>query len=100
MSIWVSGMEFDVWVFILLGVYGELVVMCLLLKECEGLCLDWFGMFLDYLWRMCVWVVEFYGIILVIGFIGLGKFIMFYGVLEEINDGVCKFISVEDFVEY
>lgn len=42
----------------------------------------------------------FYGMILVMGFMGFGKIMILYGVFSEFNKFDFKIIMVEDFIEY
>lgn len=58
------------------------------------------GMFDVMVEKFCVVINCFYGMILVIGLIGLGKMIILYGVLSEFNKFDLKIIIVEDFIEY
>lgn len=45
-------------------------------------------------------ILNLYGIIFVIGFIGSGKLISLYLILSELNFSSVNIIIVEDFVEY
>jgi general secretion pathway protein E len=96
----VSGNALDVRVSCLPGVHGESVVMRLLPKEKRALDLDSIGLARDSLQHLAGWVREPHGIVLVTGPTGSGKSTTLYSVLEAVNDGDKKIITVEDPVEY
>lgn len=96
----VGGCEIDVWVFIMLSNVGEWVVFCLLDKQVGCFDLMYFGMVGDDFKCMIFIIIKFYGIILVIGFIGFGKIIMLYVGLMQFNDSLCNIFIVEDLIEY
>ena len=96
----ISGKELDLRVSTLPGVYGESIVMRLLLKQQEDMSLDTIGLAKDHYEIFSQLVTEPYGIILVTGPTGSGKSTTLKGVLEHIIDGETKIITVEDPVEY
>lgn len=49
---------------------------------------------------MKILVFKFYGIILIVGLIGVGKSIIFYVVLMGINVSEWNIMIVEDFIEF
>jgi len=96
----ISGKDLDVRVSCLPGVWGESIVMRLLLKEQKNFTLTKLGMAADQLEAFSVLANEPYGIILVTGPTGSGKSTTLKATLEEIKDGKRKIITVEDPVEY
>jgi general secretion pathway protein E len=96
----ISGKELDVRVSSLPGVWGESIVMRLLLKEQKDFSLDRIGMAADHYETFSTLVREPYGIILVTGPTGSGKSTTLKATLEHIIDGRKKIITVEDPVEY
>ncbi len=96
----VSGEALDIRVSALPGVYGESVVMRLLPKEKQSFKLDTLGMEPENLGQIQRWAREPHGIILVTGPTGSGKSTTLYAVLDSINDGERKIITVENPVEY
>jgi type IV pilus assembly protein PilB len=81
-------------------VWGESIVMRLLLKEHKNFTLTKLGMASDHLEVFGRLANEPYGIILVTGPTGSGKSTTLKETLEEIKDGKRKIITVEDPVEY
>ena len=96
----ISGKDLDVRVSCLPGVWGESIVMRLLLKEHKNFTLAKLGMSSDHLEVFARLANEPYGIILVTGPTGSGKSTTLKATLEEIKDGKRKIITVEDPVEY
>ena len=96
----ISGKDLDVRVSCLPGVWGESIVMRLLLKEQKHFTLARIGMASDQLATFARLANEPYGIILVTGPTGSGKSTTLKATLEEIKDGKRKIITVEDPVEY
>jgi general secretion pathway protein E len=96
----ISGKDLDVRVSCLPGVWGESIVMRLLLKEHKHFTLTKLGMAADQLEVFRRLANEPYGIILVTGPTGSGKSTTLKATLEEIKDGKRKIITVEDPVEY
>ncbi len=96
----VSGNALDIRVSALPGVYGESIVMRLLPKEKQRFVLDSLGLSPDNRDLLAKWAGEPHGIILVTGPTGSGKSTTLYSLLDNINDGQRKIITVEDPVEY
>jgi general secretion pathway protein E len=95
-----SGMDLDIRVSTLPGVFGESIVMRLLPKDRGRLNLAHLGLLPDHLKQMQRWVQEPHGIILVTGPTGSGKSTTLYTALDETNDNDKKIITVEDPVEF
>jgi general secretion pathway protein E len=96
----ISGKELDIRVSCLPGVWGESIVMRLLLKEQKNFSLAKIGMAQDHLDVFAKLAQEPHGIILVTGPTGSGKSTTLKATLEHIKDGKRKIITVEDPVEY
>ena len=96
----IGGQDLDVRVSSLPGVWGESIVMRILLKEQKAFSLDRIGMAPDHLDIFSTLVQEPYGIVLVTGPTGSGKSTTLKATLEHIVDGKKKIITVEDPVEY
>jgi len=96
----ISGKDLDIRVSCLPGVWGESIVMRLLLKEHKEFSLAKIGMASDHLATFAKLAQEPYGIILVTGPTGSGKSTTLKATLEHIKDGKRKIITVEDPVEY
>ncbi|MGR8934460.1 MAG: GspE/PulE family protein [Gammaproteobacteria bacterium] len=96
----VSGEDLDVRVSALPGVHGESLVMRLLPKEKQKFNLDILGFQPQNLDNLKAWANQPHGIILVTGPTGSGKSTTLYSVLDSINNGERKIITVEDPVEY
>jgi len=96
-----GGVESDVRVSVMPGVWGESVVMRLLPKE-QGkkFSLDALGMQNDHRALFEAWIHEPHGIVLVTGPTGSGKSTTLYTALSIANDRTSKIISVEDPVEF
>lgn len=95
-----SGMDLDIRVSTLPGVFGESIVMRLLPKDRTRLNLTHLGLFPDHLKQMQRWVREPHGIVLVTGPTGSGKSTTLYTALDETNENDKKIITVEDPVEF
>src|SRR5262249_17184316 len=91
----ISGKDLDIRVSCLPGVWGESIVMRLLLKEQKNFTLAKIGMAKDQLESFARLANEPYGIILVTGPTGSGKSTTLKATLEEIKDGKRKIITVE-----
>jgi general secretion pathway protein E len=96
----ISGKDLDIRVSCLPGVWGESIVMRILLKEQKNFSLTKIGMAQDHFNVFAKLANEPYGIILVTGPTGSGKSTTLKATLEEIKDGKRKIITVEDPVEY
>ena len=96
----ISGKDLDIRVSCLPGVWGESIVMRLLMKEHKQFSLAKIGMAQDHLDVFSKLAQEPYGIILVTGPTGSGKSTTLKATLEHIKDGKRKIITVEDPVEY
>jgi general secretion pathway protein E len=99
-SVRMSGKDLDIRVSCLPGVWGESIVMRLLLKEHKEFSLAKIGMAKDHLDVFAKLANEPHGIILVTGPTGSGKSTTLKATLEHIKDGKRKIITVEDPVEY
>ncbi len=96
----ISGKDLDVRVSCLPGVWGESIVMRILLKEQKDFTLTKIGMAQDHYDIFAKLATEPYGIILVTGPTGSGKSTTLKATLEVVKDGKRKIITVEDPVEY
>ena len=96
----ISGRDLDVRVSSLPGVWGESIVMRILLKEQKEFSLDRIGMAPDHFELFSTLIKEPYGIVLVTGPTGSGKSTTLKAALEYVIDGKKKIITVEDPVEY
>ena len=96
----ISGKELDIRVSCLPGVWGESIVMRLLMKEHKEFSLAKVGMAPDHLETFSRLAQEPYGIILVTGPTGSGKSTTLKATIEHIKDGKRKIVTVEDPVEY
>ena len=96
----ISGKDLDIRVSCLPGVWGESIVMRLLMKEQKNYSLDRIGMAADHLELFSKLANEPHGIILVTGPTGSGKSTTLKATLDFIKDGKRKIITVEDPVEY
>ena len=96
----ISGKELDIRVSCLPGVWGESIVMRLLMKEQKAYSLERIGMAADHLEIFSRLANEPHGIILVTGPTGSGKSTTLKATLDYIKDGKRKIITVEDPVEY
>jgi type II secretory ATPase GspE/PulE/Tfp pilus assembly ATPase PilB-like protein len=90
----------DVRVSIILGGYGETVVMRLLSKASQELNLDKLGIRKQNLERIRKEISRPNGIILTTGPTGSGKTTTLYSILNELNKPEVKIITVEDPIEY
>lgn len=95
-----SGIEMDIRVSAVPGVFGESIVMRFLPKERADLDLGALGMEGDQRRMMENWLGLANGIVLVTGPTGSGKSTTLYTALDHINDSSRKIITVEDPVEY
>ena len=96
----ISGKDLDIRVSCLPGVWGESIVMRLLMKEQKAYSLERIGMAADHLEIFSKLANEPHGIILVTGPTGSGKSTTLKATLDFIKDGKRKIITVEDPVEY
>ncbi len=81
-------------------IYGESVVMRLLIQNAEGFSLEKLGMPPEMLVRFRKLLHRPDGMILVTGPTGSGKTTTLYAALSELNSAANKIITVEDPVEY
>ncbi len=81
-------------------IYGESVVMRLLIQNAEGFSLEKLGMPPELLVRFRKLLHRPDGMILVTGPTGSGKTTTLYAALSELNSAANKIITVEDPVEY
>lgn len=81
-------------------IYGESVVMRLLIQKPEGFSLEKLGMPAEMLTRFRKLLHRPDGMILVTGPTGSGKTTTLYAALSELNSSANKIITVEDPVEY
>ena len=96
----ISGKDLDIRVSSLPGVWGESIVLRLLIKEQKDFSLDKIGMAEDHFELFSSISKEPHGIVLVTGPTGSGKSTTLKATLEHIIDGEKKIITVEDPVEY
>jgi len=94
-----GGIEIDIRVSALPGVFGESMVLRLLPKEREQLSLHALGMLSDQMSLMAKLVRQPHGIVLVTGPTGSGKSTTLYTALDESNENNKKIITVENPVE-
>lgn len=95
-----AGQEFDVRVSTAPDVHGESIVMRLLPKKRDQLSLSNLGFEPDHLAMIQRWGRLSNGIVLVTGPTGSGKSTTLYGLLQDINTGKEKIVTVEDPVEF
>lgn len=95
-----SGTEFDIRISTLPGVFGESVVMRLLMSEKQQLSFKKLGLSNAQQQQLKKYIRQPHGIVLVTGPTGSGKSTTLYTALESIIDGTKKIITVEDPVEY
>lgn len=86
-------------IFFLLCVYGEKIVIRVIDKSVFVRLKFELGLIVDDEEKYNKMINVLYGIILVCGFIGSGKLIMLYIILNEFNIGIRNIIIVEDLVE-
>lgn len=91
--------QIDFCVSMLLILFGEKVVLCILDGSVVKLGIDKLGYELDQQKLFLEVIYKFYGMVLVIGLIGLGKMVLLYIVLGIFNDEMCNIFIVEDLVE-
>lgn len=99
-SIRVGGQEVDLRVSTLPGAHGESVVIRLLRKKAELPNIEGLGLEGETLQQFRSIIMEPNGVVLVTGPTGSGKSTSLYRVIEEINNGERKIITIEDPVEY
>ncbi|WP_100655918.1 GspE/PulE family protein [Alteromonas flava] len=95
-----GGLEIDIRVSALPGVYGESMVLRLLPKDKKRLSMEKLGMLPDQMTMMARLVRQPHGIILVTGPTGSGKSTTLYTALDESNENDKKIITVENPVEF
>jgi type IV pilus assembly protein PilB len=95
-----DGTNYDVRVSIMSTVYGEKVVMRLLLKSASWAVLNKLGFFPEQHALFESFIKRPHGIILVTGPTGSGKSTTLHAALHEINDPAININTVEDPVEY
>lgn len=91
--------QIDFCVSMLLMLFGEKIVLCILDGSVVKLGIDKFGYELNQQKLFLEVIYKFYGMVLVIGLIGLGKMVLLYMVLGIFNDEMCNIFIVEDLVE-
>jgi len=96
----ITDTEIDVRVSIILGGYGETVVMRLLNKSATALEIDKLGIRKENLDKLLDQIKRPYGIILNTGPTGSGKSTTLYSLLKVLNNPEVKIITVEDPIEY
>lgn len=96
----ITTTEVDVRVSIILGGYGETVVMRLLNKSATALDLDKLGIRKENLDKILKEISKPSGIILNTGPTGSGKSTTLYSLLKVLNNSQVKIITVEDPIEY
>jgi general secretion pathway protein E len=94
------GKEIDLRVSTLPTLYGESVVLRILVRSSIVLDLEQLGFPADTLAEFEKLIVRPYGMLLVTGPTGSGKTTTLYGALEKINSPDKKIITIEDPVEY
>jgi general secretion pathway protein E len=99
-SIRISGRELDLRVSALPTTWGESLVLRLLGKTNSLPQLDALGILADQQAMLRALIEKPNGVILVTGPTGSGKTTTIYRLLNELNDGVRKIITVEDPVEF
>lgn len=95
-----DGKDYDVRVSIMSTVYGEKVVMRLLVKSASWAVLNKLGFYPDQHALFESFIKRPHGIILVTGPTGSGKSTTLHAALHEINDPTVNINTVEDPVEY
>lgn len=95
-----DGREYDVRVSIMSTVYGEKVVMRLLVKSASWAVLNKLGFYPDQLEDFQTFIRRPHGIVLVTGPTGSGKSTSLHAALHEINDPALNINTIEDPVEY
>ncbi|MEI8104043.1 MAG: ATPase, T2SS/T4P/T4SS family [Candidatus Moraniibacteriota bacterium] len=90
----------DIRVSIILGGYGETVVMRLLNQGAVALKIDAIGLRQENLDRLLIAASKSNGLILNTGPTGSGKTTTLYSVLQHINSPELKIITIEDPIEY
>ena len=96
----VAGQEVDLRVSTLPGAYGESIVIRLLRKKSALPNIQGLGLEGDQLESFTSIISEPNGIVLVTGPTGSGKSTTLYRVLEQMNNGERKIITIEDPIEY
>lgn len=96
----ITDTEIDVRVSIILGGYGETVVMRLLNKSATALEIDKLGIRKENLDKILEQIKRPNGIILNTGPTGSGKSTTLYSLLKILNNPEVKIITVEDPIEY
>jgi general secretion pathway protein E len=95
-----SGQQVDLRVSALPGAYGESIVVRLLRKKAGLPDIQGLGLMGAALEAFRAIIAEPNGIVLVTGPTGSGKSTTLYRVIEEINNGERKIITIEDPIEY
>ncbi len=96
----ITDTEIDVRVSIILGGYGETVVMRLLNKSATALEIDKLGIRKENLDKLLEQIKRPHGIVLNTGPTGSGKSTTLYSLLKILNNPEVKIITVEDPIEY
>ena len=95
-----DGKDYDVRVSVVSTVYGEKVVMRLLLKSASWAVLTKLGFYREQLGLFETFIKRPHGIVLVCGPTGSGKSTTLHAALHEINDSTLNINTIEDPVEY
>lgn len=96
----VGTKEYDLRVSTMSSIHGESVAIRILDRFGGLLSLDELGLFPEDKAKVKRFISQPYGLILVTGPTGAGKTTTLYAILQELNDGSRKIITIEEPVEY